>query len=91
VARKVQNPGLSAWAFCTAAGAIWPGDPQTALRLIEDSLALTRARAFDPVLGLALTWAGFIRARTGDLPGAAAALQEAMAQLTPTATGCCSA
>jgi hypothetical protein len=80
VARRVQNPGLSAWAFCTAAGAIWPGDPQAALRLIEDSLALTRAEASDPVLGIALTWTGFIRARTGDLLGALAALQEAMAQ-----------
>jgi len=80
VARRVQNPGLSAFAFCTAAGAIWPGDPRAALRLIEDSLALTRAGAFDPVLGIALTWAGFIRARTGDLLGALAALQEAMAQ-----------
>ena len=80
VARRVQNPGLSAFAFCAAAGAIWPGDPQAALRLIEDSLALTRAGAFDPVLDTALTWTGFIRARTGDLPGALAALQEAMAQ-----------
>jgi predicted ATPase/class 3 adenylate cyclase len=80
VARRVQNPGLSAWAFCTAAGAIWPGDPQAALRLIEDSLALARAGAFDPVLGIALSWTGFIRARTGDLLGALAALQEAMAQ-----------
>src|SRR5580693_10436937 len=80
VARRVQNPGLSAWAFCTAAGAIWPGDPQAALMLIEDSLALTRAGAFDPMLDAALTWAGFIRAQTGDLSGALAALQEAMAQ-----------
>ena len=80
VARKVQNPGLSAWAFCAAAGAIWPGEPQAALRLIEDSLALTRAGAFDPVLSIALTWAGFIRARIGDLPGALVALQEAMVQ-----------
>ena len=80
VARRVQNPALSAFAFCTAASAIWPGDPQTALRLIEDSLALTRAGAFDPMLGTALTWAGFIRAQTGDLLGALAALQEAMAQ-----------
>ena len=80
VARRVQNPGLSAFAFCTAAVAIWPGDPQAALRLIEDSLALTRAGACDPVLGIALMWAGVIRARTGDLPGALAALQEAMAQ-----------
>jgi hypothetical protein len=80
VARRVQNPGLSAWAFCTAAGAIWPDDAQAALRLIEDSLALTRAGAFDPVLGIALTWTGFIRARTGDLLGALAVLQEAMAQ-----------
>ena len=48
VARRVQNPALSAFAFCAAAGAIWPGDPQTALMLIEDSLALTRAGAFDP-------------------------------------------
>jgi predicted ATPase/class 3 adenylate cyclase/RimJ/RimL family protein N-acetyltransferase len=80
VARRVQNPGLSAWAFCTAAGAIWPGDPQAALMLIEDSLALTRAGAFDPALGIALSWTGFIRARLGDLLGALAALQEAMAQ-----------
>ena len=80
VARRVQNPGLSAFAFCTAAGAIWPGDAQAALRLIEDSLALTRAGAFDPVLDIALTWTGFIRAQNGDLPGALAALQEAMAQ-----------
>ena len=80
VARRVQNPALSAIAFCTAAIAIWPGDPQTALMLIEDSLVLTRAGACDPFLGSALTWAGFIRAQTGDLPGALAALQEAMAQ-----------
>jgi hypothetical protein len=80
LARRVQNPALSAFAFCAAAGAIWPGDPQTALMLIEDSLALTRAGAFDPILGTALTWAGFIRAQAGDLPGALAALQEAMAQ-----------
>ena len=78
VARKVQNPGLSAWAFCVAAAAIRPGDPQAALRLIEDSLALTRAGANDPVLGIALEWAGIIRAQTGDLPGALAALQEAI-------------
>jgi predicted ATPase/class 3 adenylate cyclase len=80
VARRVQNPSLSAWAFYAAAAAIWPGDPQAALRLIEDSLALTRAGASDPVLGIALTWAGLIRARTGDLPGALAVLAEAMAR-----------
>jgi len=50
------------------------------LRLIEDSLALTRAGASDPVLVIALTWAGLIRARTGDLPGALAVLPEAMAR-----------
>ena len=80
VARRLQNPALSAWAFCTAAPAILPGEPQAALALIEDSLALTRDGAFDPVLGIALTWSGVIRAQTGDLPGALAALQEAMAQ-----------
>jgi predicted ATPase/class 3 adenylate cyclase len=80
VARRVQNPALSAFAFCTAAGAIWPSDPQTALALIEDSLALTRAGASDPNLGAALVLAGVIRARNDDLPGALAALQEAMAQ-----------
>ncbi len=80
VARKVQNPALSAMAFCAAATAIWAGDPQAALMLIEDSLALTRAGAYDPVRDIALTWAGVIRARTGDLPGALAALQEAMAR-----------
>lgn len=71
VARRVQNPGLSAWAFCVAAAAIWPDDPQTALKLIEDSL--TRAGASDVCLGMALTWAGIIRAKNGDLPGALAA------------------
>ena len=80
IARRVQNPRLPAWAFCVAAGAIWPAEPQAALLLIEGSLALTRAGAFDPVLGIALTWAGVIRARAGDLPGALAALAEAMAQ-----------
>ena len=80
VTRRVQNPGLSAWAFCVAAAAIWPGDPQTALKLIEDSLALTRAGASDVCLGMALTWAGIIRAKNGDLPGALAALGEAIAK-----------
>jgi tetratricopeptide (TPR) repeat protein len=80
VARRVRNPALSAYAFDSAAAAIWPGDPQTALALIEDSLALARAGASDPVLGSALTYAGLIRARNGDLPGALAALQEALAQ-----------
>jgi predicted ATPase/transcriptional regulator with XRE-family HTH domain len=80
VARRVQNPALSAWAFCTAAAGIWPADPQAALTLIEDSLALTRGGASDMTLGMALSWAGIIRAQNGDLPGALAALQEAMAQ-----------
>ena len=80
VARRVQNPGLSAWAFCVAAAVTWPRDPSAALMLIEDSLTLTRAGANEPVLGIALEWAGVIRAQTGDLPGALAALQEAMTQ-----------
>ena len=63
-----------------AATAIWPGDPQTALTLIEDSLALTRAGASDVTLGMALTWTGVIRAQNGDLAGALAALQEVIAQ-----------
>ena len=57
IARRVQNPALSAFAFYAAAGAIWLDDPQTALTLIEDSLALTRAGAFDPILGIALSLA----------------------------------
>jgi tetratricopeptide (TPR) repeat protein len=80
VARRVRNPLLSATAFSAAAGAIWRSEPQAALALIEDSLALTRAGASDPFLGVDLTWAGVIRARNGDLPGALAALQEAIAQ-----------
>jgi hypothetical protein len=80
VARRVRNPVLSATAFTAAAGAIWPSEPQTALALIEDSLALTRAGAFDPGLGIALGWASVIRAQNGDLPGALAALQEALVQ-----------
>jgi predicted ATPase/class 3 adenylate cyclase/tRNA A-37 threonylcarbamoyl transferase component Bud32 len=80
IARRVQNPAVSAFVFWAAANAIWRGDPQTALMLIEDSLALTRAGAFDTTLGTALTWAGLIRARNGDLTGALAVLQEAIAQ-----------
>ena len=80
VARRVRNPGTSAMAFYTAAAAIWPGEPQTALTLIEDSLALTRAGAFDPILDFSLSLAGAIRARNGNLPGALAVLHEATAQ-----------
>jgi predicted ATPase/class 3 adenylate cyclase len=80
VARTVQNPGLSVFACCAAAGAIWPSEPQAALTLIEDSLALARAGASGTGLSLALMLAGFIRARNGDLTGALAVLQEAMAR-----------
>ena len=80
IARRVGNPALSAGAFYAAAAAIWPGEPQAALALIEDSLALTRAGAFDPALGIALSLAAAIRARNGDLPGALAALDEAAVQ-----------
>ena len=78
-ARRVGNPALSAGAFYAAA-AIWPGEPQTALALIEDSLAMTRAGAFDPALGIALSLASAIRAQNGDLPGALAALDESAMQ-----------
>jgi predicted ATPase len=77
IARRVRNPGLSAAAFCVAAEAIGRSEPQTALLLIEDSLAFGRAGANDPMLGNALMVAGSIRARNGDVPGALAALQEA--------------
>jgi hypothetical protein len=80
IARRVRNPELSAIASWVAADAIWRSDPQAALLLIEDSLALTRAGANDTTLGSALMLAGRIRARNGDLPGALAALQEATLQ-----------
>jgi hypothetical protein len=80
IARKVRNPSLSADASYTAAEAIWRSEPQAALLLIEDTLALTRVGAYDTILGNALTLAGVIRARNGDLPGALAALQEATLQ-----------
>jgi hypothetical protein len=80
IARRVRNSMLSAMASYAAAEAIWRGEPQAALPFIEDSLALTRAGAADPVLGNALMLAAVIRARTGDLPGVLAALQEAMLQ-----------
>jgi hypothetical protein len=59
---------------------VWRGDPQTALMLIEDSLALTRAGAYDQMLGTALMLAGVIHAWNGDLPGALAAVAEAIVQ-----------
>jgi predicted ATPase len=77
IARRVRNPALSVYAFYAAAEAIWRSEPQAALLLIEDSLALTRAGAYDIGHGVALLLAGVIRARNGDLPGALAALREA--------------
>ena len=65
-----------------AAGGPSPiGELQTALTLVKESLALTRAGAFDPILGFSLSPTGAIRARNGNLPGALAVLQEATAQL----------
>jgi predicted ATPase len=80
IARRVGNPALSATASWAAADAIWLSEPQAAQALIEDSLALTRAGASDPILGLALSLAAAIRARNGDLPGALAVLDEATIQ-----------
>jgi hypothetical protein len=80
IARRVRNPALSAYASFAAAAAIWHSDPQAALLLIEDSLALTRAGAADTVRGNSLALAAVIRARIGDLPGALAALQEVTLQ-----------
>ena len=54
IARRVRNPGAVGVASWAAADAIWRSEPQAALPLIEDSLALTRAGAFDTVLGNAL-------------------------------------
>jgi predicted ATPase/transcriptional regulator with XRE-family HTH domain len=76
IARRVRNPALSAMAFYAAAGAVWLEEPQTALTLIEDSLALTRAGALDSVLGFALSLAGAIRIRNNDPRRALAVLQE---------------
>jgi hypothetical protein len=80
IARRVRNPTLSVLAFVAAAEVIWRSEPQAALLLIEDSLALTRAGASDIGHGVALTLAGGIRSRNGDAPGALAALQEATVQ-----------
>jgi hypothetical protein len=80
IARRVRNPAMSAFASFAAADAIWHSEPRAALLLIEDSLALLRAGADDTLFGSALMLAAAIRARTGDLPGALAALQEAMLQ-----------
>jgi predicted ATPase/DNA-binding SARP family transcriptional activator len=81
VTRKVGNPGMSATACYAAAQALWLTDPQTARTLLEDSLVLTRAGALDSIHGFALSLAGAIRARTGDLPGALTVLHEATLQL----------
>jgi predicted ATPase/class 3 adenylate cyclase len=68
IARKVRNPSLSVNACYAAAEAIWPSDPQAALVLIEDGLALIRAGAYDSILGNALTLAGVIRAVPATCP-----------------------
>jgi ATP/maltotriose-dependent transcriptional regulator MalT len=80
IARRVRNPALSALAFFGAAQVIWRSEPEAALLLMEDSVALARAGAIDIILGMALTVGAVIRARNGDLPGALAALQEATLQ-----------
>jgi predicted ATPase len=79
-ARRFPNPALSAFACYAAAAAIWIGELQTALPLVEESLALARGGALDSVLGFALSLAVAIRAQNGDLPGALAVLQEATVQ-----------
>jgi hypothetical protein len=80
VTRRVGNPGMSASACYAAAQALWLKEPQAAGALVEDSLALTRAGALDSIHGFALSLAGAIRARNGDLPGALAVLGEAAVQ-----------
>jgi predicted ATPase/class 3 adenylate cyclase len=80
-ARRFPNPALSAFACYAAAAAIWIGELQTALTLVEEGLALARAGASDSVFGFALSLAGAIRARNGDVPGALAVLQEATVRL----------
>jgi predicted ATPase/DNA-binding XRE family transcriptional regulator len=80
IARESGNPALSATACYAAAEAIWLSEPQAAQALIEDSLALTRAGAFDPILGVSLSLAATIQARNGNLPGALAMLDEATVQ-----------
>jgi hypothetical protein len=80
IARRVGNPSLSAAAFFVAGQAIQRSEPQAALLLIEDSLVPLRAGAYELTFGNALLLAAVIRARTGDLPGAVAGLQEAALQ-----------
>jgi hypothetical protein len=80
-ARRAGNPALSALACYVAAAAIWTRELQSALMLVEESLALARRGALDSVFGFALSLAGAIRARNGDLPGALAVLQEATGRL----------
>ena len=80
VARRLRNPALSAMAFYAAAAAVWIEDPKTALTLVEDCLALTRAGALDSILGFALSLAAAIRIRNGDLRGALTVLDEATVQ-----------
>jgi hypothetical protein len=80
VAGKVGNPAMSATACYAAAQALWLKEPQAAGTLVDDSLALTRAGALDSIHGFALSLAGAIRARNGDLAGALAVLGEAAMQ-----------
>jgi predicted ATPase/transcriptional regulator with XRE-family HTH domain len=80
VARRLRNPALSAMAFYAAAGAVWIEDPKTALTLVEECLALTRAGALDSILGFALSLTAAIRIRNGDLRGALIVLEEATVQ-----------
>jgi ATP/maltotriose-dependent transcriptional regulator MalT len=80
IAREFRNPALSALACYAAAHAVRLEEPETALKFVEDSLALTRAGAADSILGFALSLAAAIRTRNGDLRGALTVLYEATVQ-----------
>jgi predicted ATPase/class 3 adenylate cyclase len=80
IARRIQNPALSALASYAAAHAVRLQDPQTALKLIEDCVALARAGSVDSILGFALSLAAAIRIHNGDLRGALTVLNEAILQ-----------
>jgi predicted ATPase/transcriptional regulator with XRE-family HTH domain len=80
VTRRIGNPGTSATACYAAAQALWLTEPQAARALVEETLVLTRAGALDSIHSFALSLAGAIRARNGDLPGALAVLHQATVQ-----------
>ena len=79
LARETGIPTAIAAGALTVAVATWESDPDLTARLVEESIALTRAGAFPVVFGYVLAMQAQLRSRAGDRIGALDAARETIA------------